>query len=325
MKKAYVLDKDGTLVNLDRPIDGAADFLTQVDHYVVLTNPGEKSASQVAEELTRVMGVRVPPERVLTARDHMATLLLREGRFRAVKTVGVHHEAFAPLRWEDPVPEDCSGTCVALFSDGRIDDYAETIAATATHMRRGAVLYATSVDRSVAQEDGSMRIGPGVFVRSVLAFLGLPLGAVRVFGKGGTDTSIGELAVATLRKQGFTGTSREVHSVGDRFDTDVRLGNSLRWNTCLVESGCHTEGDASLYPADLADSVACSLRDLAGGEEATLKDTLRDFVRVLARTAGPAVLDALSKVERMLKERATRLTPAPRRIRSLPSNLDSLG
>lgn len=186
------------------------------------------------------------------------------------------------------------------------------------------MLYATSADMSVAQEDGSMMIGPGVFVHSVLAFLGWRHHVVRVFGKGGTDTSIGELAMTVLRGQGFTGKTRDVHAVGDRFDTDVRLGNSLRWNTCLVESGCHTEEDAGLYPADLADSVASSLQDLAMQEKATLKDTLRDVVRVMARNAMPAMLDALCKVERALKERVEKLTPAPRRIRSLPSNMNSL-
>lgn len=337
---AFLLDKDGTLVHQGEAVRGAAEFLTRLEEegvpYVVLSNTGEKEAPRVAEDLSSTLGVQVRRECVHTAMDEMRSRLRKEEGAR-VRVVGDPNWTVA--EWdrfdatEEATGEEARRTIVAVFTDGNLSSFCETIAAAGTWLAKGARLWITSADRTVATRLASgevrQRPGPGIVLDALLA-VARPRGEVRVFGKGGNDDGMGYAAMAMLREQGFTSDNgRHVMIVGDRFDTDVRVGAKHGWTTCLVESGCHTLADTPSYPTDTADLVARSVRDLARARPAdtvgeVVEDLIRDVLRALLRRVpergrGWATWTAARAVAR--EGGSASLT---RRVRSYSEGLDSL-
>lgn len=347
--EAYVLDKDGTLVTQGTGVDGAADFVGRLNvtrtPFVVLSNTGERTGAQAADDLSRTLGAPVPPRCVVTALEHMTDSLRDEGLFDRVLVVGkgaAHVRAVVrgaePLLEATPAPEAAAAraggrVCVAVASDGEVEAYCDAVAAAAAWVERGAALYVTSADASLAATGGARRPGPGVFLRAVETTLGRgAVASLRVFGKGGgCEAALGDEVMRRLEEQGFAGERRRVLMVGDRFDTDIRAGGALGWRTCLVESGCHrVDVHARDFPADVADAVADSVRDLLRDQTApaaTHADAVRDLVyqalHRLAPTGGAAaawiaerVQGAARRVDATLA--ASGLAARPRRIRSHP-------
>ena len=319
MWDAYILDKDGTLVHQGTPIDGARHFLHRLHAdqtpYVVLSNTGVHDSAHVAGDLTRVLGIEV--RYVYTARDGMHEAL-RTAQFARVIDVG---------ECGTPDVEDASGTCLTAFTDGEVADFCKTVTMVGAWLARGAHLWITSDDATVATTlpDGTVvrRPGPGVFLDAVRAVVPSTF-QVRVFGKA-HDPGMAREAMRMLREQGYTGSARGVCVVGDRYDTDVRAGVAHGWSTCLVESGCHTENDSSLFPEDAIDAVADSVRDLAIVKHtpSLVQTVVREVLRHAPRTQPLAHLLA----ERLV-ESSRRLDGAlgakPKRIRSCPERMDAM-
>ena len=111
---AYVLDKDGTLLNQTRPIDGAADFLRHLLSrgipHVILTNTGEKTGAQVAASIGQVLGLApgaVDARRVVTARDVALRRAEEATRFRRILVLGQPadgHDAFDRIAADRQLP-----------------------------------------------------------------------------------------------------------------------------------------------------------------------------------------------------------------------------
>lgn len=331
---AFILDKDGTLVRFGKAIPGANEFMTKIQQegtpYVVLSNTGEKNSSDVASELSFTLGLSIPKEKVYTAREHLVLLL--EQKSVHVRCVGRNPPSHLPcLAVGAPVPEDCSAIIVAVFSDGAIDDFLRTAETVVQYLTRGAKLYTTSSDASLSytKPDGShgMSAGPGVFCNAVLTMMRWKKDHPRfvIAGKGGKDVTFGLSALRMLKEQGFGGDERKVLVVGDRFDTDVRMGVHLRCSTCLVESGCHTlDEHAALYPSDMADMVASSVRDLAtrDGGFGSVTELIRDVIREVARDSiRHRRLHVLKWIRERVEASSTFSLP-PRRVRSVPWNLE---
>lgn len=336
----YVLDKDGTLVRQSRPVDGAREFVSSLQSqkipFVILSNTGEKTSTQVAHDLGQVLGLALEPTHVHTAHDQLADALeTHVGGAEDDTQVYVVGRTTAPQaahwrRLEEADPPS-SKAVVAVFSDGMLDDFCATVTRVVALIECGASLWVTSADASLTDASGQKRPGPGVFVDAVEATLGRPLGAqCRIFGKGGGhDADFGDVAMKLLRAQGFQGSRRRVMMVGDRFDTDVRTGGINGWSTCLVESGCHTaEEHAALFPRDMADVVADSVRDLVHtSPTGTLRDLVADLMREVLRRVPPSC-DLAQWVSHRVEAAAARVEEVgrmpPRRIRSLPNNLCDL-
>lgn len=323
LRVAYVLDKDGTLVDQDTPVHGAAEFLSNLSApYVLLTNTGVKTAEDVAAEMSETLGVRVPANQVLTAHDAMQRAVRDRSDQGSIFVVRDKHEDCQP-----PI-EPC--TCVAVFSDGLLDDFCRTVSTVADLLSHGAELWTTSVDATVRElrEDGTVRYrtGPGVFCDAVATVLGRRPPRMRVFGKGGTeDTHLGNIVMDMLRTQGFDGDRQWVTMVGDRWDTDMRIGVRNGWQTCLVESGCHSLEDAPLFC--MADVVAANVYELLDDtvkrnrEERGWHGTLWHTTQEVTRRVLCDVIrsDTSREVSRWLTAKVSRIVTAPpRRVHSAP-------
>ena len=71
-----------------------------------------------------------------------------------------------------------------------------------------------------------------------------------------------EHAIRMLKAQGHDGDLAKICMVGDRFDTDIRGGNSCGIKACLVQSGAHLASQQAKYPSDVADFTAASVGSL---------------------------------------------------------------
>lgn len=333
---AFVLDKDGTLVHHGEAIPGAADFITRLDSlhlpYVIMSNTGERDNRQVAEDLGGTLGVRILPSRIHTAKECL-TDVLASASFDKIFTIGRHDLPGCGALPSIDSLKDLPGSskiCLALFSDGLLEDFCQTLTVAAhllLHM--GATLYATSADATITRSlpcgTRVSRPGPGVFVAS-LRTMGVPEERIRILGKG-HDPSMATRAMHMLREQGYTGPAQGIVVVGDRFDTDVRAGGFHGWSTCLVESGCHTIEQQPLYPSDVADAVAASVRDLAVDSRVEMADLIVDLVRCAVRAAPSSqrITNGIASIMRRLAMRLDAHTPLlpPRRIMSVPHALDA--
>lgn len=316
---AYILDKDGTLVHQGKCIDGAHTFLQRLHTdqipYVVLSNTGVKESEQVARDLTRILGAEV--RYVYTARDGMQEALCTAKFSRVI-------DAF---ECGSPDVEDASGTCITAFTDGDVHDFCQRVTLVGAWLARGAHLWITSDDATVATTlgDGTVvhRPGPGVFLDALRTVVPSVF-QVRVFGKA-HDPGMAREAMRMLREQGYSGSSRGVCVVGDRFDTDVRAGVAHGWSTCLVESGCHTEDQATLFPDDAVDAIAESVGDLALVKQtpSLVQSIVREVLRHTPRTQPLAHLISERIIESSRRFDGA-LAAKPKRIRSCPDRLDAM-
>ena len=326
MSRAYVIDKDGTLVQQGVAVPGAADWIQSLNAkripYVVLSNTGECSAEEVRTGLGTVLAT-TSVRHVHTAADQLTAELdmaIDDGVFDHVFVVG---RPPAKRQWTVlPTEVTCpKRSVVALFSDGRLDNFCDLVATTAAWVEAGATFWATSSDASITTASNLKRPGPGVFLQAVELTLGRHV-VCRVVGKGGNaQDGMGERAMTMLREQGFKGGRRDVLMVGDRYDTDVRMGCARGWSTCLVESGCHTLDDHSLlFPSDVADRVALSVACLVDDAPTSAASAIADLVREALRRI-PHSRDLAGWMARHLDTIASRIDAhtkvPPRRIRSM--------
>lgn len=331
---AYVLDKDGTLLNQSHPIEGAAEFLRHLHArgipHVILTNTGEKTRAQVAGSIRQVLSLAadvIGEDRVVTARDVALRRARGATRFRRILVLGQAAEGHDPFDWRRSVPDDASGTCLLLLSDGILGEFVHVAQRVGEWMANGACLWASSGDDSITTSSGSKRPGPGVFLHAVRCLVPAEeaRARMRIFGKGGDDTAdVAEEVMRCLRDQGFQGTPRQVLAVGDRFDSDVHLGKAAGWSTCLVESGCHQLSDAVRFRRMAVDEVAASVRDLiAHDDDAGISTTLQFIARSVdegGRHMRREWLEWAMHRVRCALDRLEQRTwqPPPRRIRSCP-------
>ena len=136
--RAYVIDKDGTLVDGRVPLPGAAAFLARLTRervpFVVLSNTGVATGARVAEELTAALGVAVAPQCVHTAKDQLDAALA-EVEAEGVVRAGEGADAEAPA-WP---ADDGEGRArhVAVYSDGGVADRPPTARASPSGWRDG--------------------------------------------------------------------------------------------------------------------------------------------------------------------------------------------
>lgn len=282
--QAVILDKDGTLVNGTRAVLRAPHFMRYLEQlsvpYIILSNTGTKTPVKVAQSVGQALGVPIPSTRVLTARSMMSEAVLQNAEGFSKIFELEDHDALGKL----PFPEDAlhispSEACIAVYTDGKLDKYAETLTRIGAWLASGATLWMTSSDSTVTvcSSDGKrtyQQPGPGAILQTLKEMVrkspcpGKARFPCKVFGKGGTsDEGVGKQAMRMLQDQGFHGSADQVWMIGDRFDTDVKIGRCNGWSTCLVETGCHTEADANSFPQYRTNFVASDVMDVCGIKE----------------------------------------------------------
>lgn len=248
--KFFIVDMDGTFYLGDRMIPGADEFLRSVQEsgrdYFFFSNNSSNSVDSCRARLEKI-GFPVPKEKVLLSSFVASAYILRKYPGKTVYLLGNQNlydcfrQAGIALTDEDP-------DIVVLGFD--TDLTYERIRKACKYIADGAVYLATHPDRNCPTADGFMP-DTGSMIEMFAASTGkYPI----VLGKPMAPT------VAYLaQKLGCE--PQEMAFVGDRLETDIRIGTDNGIPTALVFSGVTDRN--TLAASDIRPTVAVdSLRDL---------------------------------------------------------------
>ncbi|MEX1134816.1 MAG: HAD-IIA family hydrolase [Acidimicrobiia bacterium] len=241
-----ICDIDGVIYRGDRLLPGSDLALRRLrDAGVTVhfaTNNSAKSPLTVSEKITRVTGVDIEPESIVTSSQAAVGLLGDDpGPVMVLGSEGIVaalSEAGIGLT-EDP------SVAKALLVGLDFDLTFERLTRAADAVRFGARFIATNTDPTFPVADGLLP-GGGAIVAAVRATTGVE---PEVAGKPNAPMR------ALLRAKGI----RDAWVIGDRVDTDIALARAEPdWTSILVLTGVtgpEGTGDADFVVPDLAAAV----------------------------------------------------------------------
>eukprot|EP00997_Jenningsia_sp_PLL12_P000482 NODE_1072_length_1294_cov_120.730924_g881_i0.p1 GENE.NODE_1072_length_1294_cov_120.730924_g881_i0~~NODE_1072_length_1294_cov_120.730924_g881_i0.p1 ORF type:complete len:357 (+),score=107.05 NODE_1072_length_1294_cov_120.730924_g881_i0:113-1072(+) len=234
-------------------------------------------AMTAAEAVARFLVDRAPPNSRLYILQSTATL----GKFKTSCATVIQHtvpgKLFNTWEWRTDMSfdeihawaSDKTPVFVVNCVDGQVEDLEDPVThrpgykdwsyellSKATRLLlNGATLVSSAPDKTtVPSLKGTVTMqtpGPGG-LHTLLQTITYPSTVDRVFlvGKGGSDGTKYAMqpAIELLRKQGFTGTLKNVAMVGDTLYTDILAGVNARTGTVFVTSGADQPGDEKYYP-----------------------------------------------------------------------------
>jgi HAD superfamily hydrolase (TIGR01457 family) len=249
--RAVVSDLDGTVYRGGRPLPGAVEALARLRaasiRVLFLSNNPTRTATAYAERL-RDVGVDAKPADVLTSGGVAADWLLTEAAGARVLLVGepsLHAELAG--RGVDLVETGAAADVVVVSFDRTFDYRKWTEAFRA--LRAGARFVATNPDPTCPVDGGELPDCGGI-IAALEATTGRPVQTVI-----GKPSAV--IARAALDRLGVT--AHEALVVGDRLETDVRLGTRNGLDSALVLTGVTNRADvdrSSDRPTFVLDGLA---------------------------------------------------------------------
>jgi arabinose operon protein AraL len=255
----YVLDLDGTVYLGERVIPGAPATVAALraggSRIVFLSNKPLEPAAGYAEKLTR-LGIPTRPEEVLTSSSAMARYLARAAPGARVYLIGERPLEDELLRAGIRIVADPLLAQYVVVSWDRQFDYRKLNDALQA-IRNGARFIATHPDRTcpvdggeVADAGGMIGAVEGVTGRKVELIAGKPSLVM-------AQTALDLLGLAP----------EECLMVGDRLETDIRMGREAGIATALVLTGVtrrEQSASASVQPDYVLNSVADLVAETGG-------------------------------------------------------------
>lgn len=241
-----ICDIDGVIYRGDRELPGSDLALQRLrDAGVTVhfaTNNSTKSALRVSEKLTRITGVEIGPDSIVTS-SQAAVHLLGEGS-GPVMVLGSEGIVSALDDAGIGMTEDSLAAKAVLVGLDFDLDY-DRLTRAADAVRFGARFIATNTDPTYPVAEGLLP-GGGAMVAAVRATTGVE---PEVAGKPHAPMR------ALLRAKGIG----EAWVIGDRVDTDIAMANAEPdWTSILVLTGVtgpEEAADADYVVADLAAAV----------------------------------------------------------------------
>ncbi len=249
--EAILVDLDGTVVNGNTLIEGAAETLKRIRargvRVLFLSNNASVQAVDIATKI-RNLGIDAGPDDALNSASALLKGFRTHGPGARAFVVGQPRliealEAEGVTVTEDPLEADFLVTAM---------DYGFTydkLAQAQTALIRGATFWATNLDPSLPTEQG-LRPGSGSLVAAIATAAGR--GPDRVFGKPSPD--LAELAMEKL------GLPREACLVvGDRMTTDIEFAHNAGMDSALVLTGATRREDLHRFdfsPTSILESIA---------------------------------------------------------------------
>jgi HAD superfamily hydrolase (TIGR01450 family) len=236
-----ILDLDGVVFLIDRPIPGAAQAVEQVRALgvpvIFATNNASRRAREVADLLTG-MGVPARAEEVFTSAAAAARILAeRFGAGAPILVVGAEALRDEVLEAGLSVVASAEDKPVAVVQGyGPKVGWAELAEATLA-VRAGALWVATNADRTLPSPRGALP-GNGSLVAAVATALGRQ-----------PDIVVGKPSPG-LFQSAAQGRTRPL-VVGDRLDTDIAGAHEAGMDSMLVLTGVSSRADLAAVPAQL--------------------------------------------------------------------------
>ena len=239
--RGFIFDLDGTVYLGDRPLDGAARTIEQLrargDKVVFLSNKPIATRESYAKKLTR-MGIPTSVDDVLNSSLITARYLrkvLKPGE--QVYVLG-EEPLVEELRNHDiPICTDWSEAQYVILSWDRKLTY-DKLNDVFQAAVRGAKIIATNPDRTCPMENGEVP-DTGALIGAIEGATGRPIDLVT----GKPSPIAAEEAVKHL---GLDYSS--CYMVGDRLETDIKMGNDTGMQSVLVLTGVSTREMALASP-----------------------------------------------------------------------------
>lgn len=240
--RGYVFDLDGTVYLGERMIEGAADAIRTLrergDKIVFLSNKPIATRTSYVEKLTK-MGIPTTLDDVLNSSLIVARYLSkRVQRGQTVYVVG-----------EEPIREELREHGIVCTDNSEAADYVVLSWDRQFHYDqlndvfqaaiRGVPIIASNPDVTCPFEGGYQMPDTGTFIAALEAGLGRSV--VVVVGK---PSAIA--AQAAIEHMGLP--SGDCFMIGDRLETDIRMGNEAGMKSVLVLSGVGTKEAAETGP-----------------------------------------------------------------------------
>jgi 4-nitrophenyl phosphatase len=255
-----VFDLDGVIYRGDTPVPGAIPtlrHLTTAGHRLFfLTNNSTRSRQDYADKLGR-MGYPAVPEQIMTSAYATGQYLRRQGaEGKKVFIIGEHGLA------EEMT---LAGLIVVPLESAERADYVVVgldrfltfpkLQRAFEEVRAGATFVATNKDPTYPMEEGREIPGGGSMV------------AALEYAVGRAPVAIGKPEPYTLEEifRIADGRPEEGMMVGDRLDTDIRVGRRLGLRTVLPLTGVTSRANVeAATPDERPDYVIESLEELPG-------------------------------------------------------------
>lgn len=247
-----LVDIDGTVYQGAEIIPGAEAGIETLQgagiEPVFLSNNATKRPATYAELLVE-SGIRTEPESVLNAAGIAAAYLRKHHPDDGVYLIGEE-----PLRAEleaagvSPVADPTRADIVLASTDRSFDYGTLKDVLAADENADDLTIYATNPDRTVPTETGE-RPDCGPIIGAIEGLLGREID--RVLGKPSPVTI--EVALERLGLE-----AGDCLMIGDRLDTDIRMGDRAGMRTVLVRSGvtdAETLAASDLEPDHVIDSL----------------------------------------------------------------------
>jgi NagD protein len=248
--KNYVIDMDGVLVQGNRLIPGADEFIQRLNHldirYLILTNNPLYTPSDLAHRFNS-LGLNIPEQRIFTSA--MATaLFLQKQRPNGTAFVVGESGLTVAIHQAGYILTDLNPDYVVLG-----ETYAYNLEMIKKAMRliiQGARFIATNPDPSGPSEEG---IVPAC---GAMAALIEKASGVSPFFVGKPNPLMMRMALNYLEAH-----SENTMMIGDRMDTDIIAGVMSGMDTTLVLTGVTREEDIHRFPYQPT-HVAQSIKDI---------------------------------------------------------------
>lgn len=243
--ESALLDLDGTVYRSDDLLPGAAEGIEALRNagtrVLFVSNNPTRTRAEYVEKLTN-LGIEATVEDVVTSAWVTAVYLATERPDARALVVGERALREELARAEVQTTRTPADADVVVASMDRSFDY-ETLTAAHEAVDRGARFIATNPDRTCPVADGEIPDAAGM-IGAIEGVTGRSLDAV--MGKPSAITV--EAALGRLE----AGSPDACLMVGDRLETDIRMGLDAGMETALVLTGVTSRGelDASPYTPD---------------------------------------------------------------------------
>ncbi|MDA8126306.1 MAG: HAD-IIA family hydrolase [Deltaproteobacteria bacterium] len=253
--KGFIFDLDGTIYLSERLIPGADWVIRLLRHrgakVVFLSNKALQTRENYAEKLTR-LGIPTEPAEVINSSFVMVRYLTKRAPEATVFAVGEVPFIEELLRAGFVISEDPDRIEWVIASFDRTFDYRKLCIAYEA-LKRGARFVATNPDRTCPIEGGELPDCAGVIAHLEAVTLRK---VEAIVGKPSPLTIEAILEVMDLP-------ANECLLVGDRIETDIRMGREAGMKTALVMSGVTDEQTLKASPYQ-PDYVWPSIAELPG-------------------------------------------------------------
>lgn len=247
-----LIDLDGTVYRGNQLIPNANDGILALKsagvELVFLSNNATKRPIEYREKLG-TLGVDVPTDRVLNSAAISADYLATNHSGAGVFVLGESSLKAELVEADLDVVDDPSCTDIVLVSMYFDFDYDDLQHVLDADRAGGTLLYATNPDRTCPVEGGEVP-DAGAIIGAVEGLLGREID--RVLGKPSQVTIDVALDRIGLEPD-------ECVMIGDRLETDIRMGQIAGMETALVCSGVTKRADlagADIEPDHVLDSLA---------------------------------------------------------------------